>query len=210
MAVRAEDAPEIVEALREDRLHRFVCGECAHPYVTEEPLAWLNFASKRWFLCLAREAEPAWRTYEHDAVTAWRDAMITHAPPLVRGMSGGFTVRTVFGLTALRDKVAAGRAGLDDAWLEVLKLDLMRTRLRYVPVDRPRLLEVTDDALRFTVDSRPGEVLSVPRTSFEELRMDPLSWATAHEQLSRGPYVDVGRLLFSGRAAAEERSIPRG
>lgn len=209
VAVRAEDEPELVEDLRAGRLRVFACSACEHTYAVDDPLAWLDFERKHWIVCLPAGGERSWRTYENDSMTAWRESMVTHAPPLVRDMSGGFTVRTVFGLAALRDKVVALHAGLDDAWLEVLKLDLIRTVLRFLPEDRPRLIDVRDDALIFTVATRPGEVLAIPRSTYDALCMDPLSWMAAHEQVTRGPYVDVGRLLFSGRAEASVESLPQ-
>jgi len=119
--------------------------------------------------------------------------MVENAPPMVREWGKGLELRAVFGLAALREKVLLSDAGIDDAWVEALKLDLMRSG-RFGPLhpnNRPRVTQVDDKHLVF------GNI-KVQRTVVDDMMNEPVAWVRAHSSVMGGPYVDVGRLLIPG------------
>ena len=199
--------PDVVEEITHDRFQDFACEGCGQRYVVDDPLIYIDFARKHWVACLPARGEVGWHRYEQESWHAWELNMLRNAPPMVRQQAGGFTIRTVFGLAALRDKLVALRAGLDDRWLEVLKLALMREQGVLSIAHRPRLRVVEADRLRLTVRSRAMELI-VPRSRYEALLLSPLGWISALEAVSRGPYVDVGRLLIGGEEAVEGAAFP--
>jgi hypothetical protein len=195
-SLHAERSPELVEELLGERFQRVACPRCGSPYLVESPFVYVDFAAKLWISHLPRQCEPDWRSLEVHAGESFRHALADHAPSLARELAEGFRVRTVFGLSALRDKVLCLRAGLDDHLLEVLKLDLLR-RTPGIPfslASRPRLVRVDEDELVLHSPS-PGALLHVARDSIERLSAQSPAWSPVLDALSQGSYVDIGRLL---------------
>lgn len=186
---------DLRQQILEGRFQWHRCPGCGRSGVIEVPFVYIDFGRKQWVSCFTPERERDWRRLESEPLTDWKEAMITHASPVARRMSEGFVVRAVFGQAALREKLLAWEHGLDDHWLAVLVLDLMRAvpALGFHPDLRPRLVGV-GEGLRF---ASPRGELELPRARLDELRLDPLSWNAAWEAVGGGPYVDVGRLMFA-------------
>ena len=200
------DGSDQAEAILSDRFQSFSCG-CGASYVVDDPFVLVDFERGHWIAALPARNEAAWRRFEHESHQLWQLHVVRSAPPIVREMGARMTIRTTFGLAGLRDKLVALRSGLDDVALELLKLDLMRSELGLAPSLRPRLAAVEADRLLFTVRGRT-EHLAVPRERLDDIALDPLEWAVAHESVSRGPYVDVGRLLIPGHDEAARAAFP--
>ena len=198
--------PEVVDEILAARFQRYACDECGTSYTVDLPLVFLDFDARIWIGMFPLAWELRWAELEDQPRESWSKNMIDHAPPIVRSMSEGFRIRAVFGLDALREKLLCFHAGLDDAYLELLKLDLMRSTegLLFHPGHRPSLIEVDDEGLVFAIDGmsesgapRPGR-LEVPRARLEGMRMDPAAWEPALRKVKQGPYVDVGRIMLGG------------
>ena len=101
--------------------------------------------------------------------------------------------RVVFGAIAATEKHTLWQAGLDDAVVECLKLDLrLRVpRLRAHPEADLRVVRV-DDALHFATTHGAG--LRVPRRRLDQLMADRTGLAHRWPALFAGPFVDHLRL----------------
>ena len=187
---------DLRSAILAGTFQRYRCASCGAEYLVDDPFVYLDFGRKEWIASYPPSREREWPALETEPVEDWRTTMITHAAPVAREMSSGFRIRAVFGLAALREKLLCFEHGVDDGWLEVLKLDLMRSvpGIGLHPDRRPRLVDVLPDAL---VVAGAFGVLRVSRDALTQIRTDPIEWSEAWEAVTRGAWVDVGRVLLA-------------
>jgi hypothetical protein len=191
--------PDLREEVLRGTFQLFRCEACGEPYRVQDPFVYVDFGRKEWLTVFPPDRERQWPALESEPVEDWRQAMIVHAAPAARRMSAGMRIRAVFGIDALREKLLCFAHGVDDGWLEVLKLDRMRSdpSLGFHPGVRPRLVEVEADELVF---ARGSDVFALPRAALAEIQAEAVEWSTALEAVTRGAYVDVGRILLAPRA----------
>jgi hypothetical protein len=169
---------------------RFACETCARTTVIEDAFTLMDFLRKQFFVQEPPSLQPRWREREV-AVRALADRTLAPEalPPVVQDIGEGLRVRIVFGLEALREKLVCFDAALDDVALEACKLELVR-RGHSLDVEL-RLDEVQGDVLVL----RAGDDASmrVPRRDYDAVLGD--AYAPVREELARGAYVDLARLL---------------
>ncbi|MFT5586536.1 MAG: hypothetical protein ACI9VR_004135 [Cognaticolwellia sp.] len=195
--------PDLVDEILAGRFQRWPCP-CGAVQSVDQAMLYVDFGLGHWVVMLPAQGEKGWARHEQEAVASWRQNMVVNAPPMMRRLSGQSTVRCVFGLAALREKLVAWRAGLNDTWLEVLKIELMRSGVGWSPTRRPRLIEA-GDKLIFEV---AGAHLQVDPGLLTRMQLEPLDWLSAHQAVSAGPYVDVGRLLMPGQSRLDSGTLP--
>jgi hypothetical protein len=166
---------------------RFACETCARTTVIEDAFTLMDFLRKQFFVQEPPSLQPRWREREV-AVRALADRTLAPEalPPVVQDIGEGLRVRIVFGLEALREKLVCADAGLDDVALEAVKLELVRAGLP----EAPRLDSVAGDTL---VLRGPAGTAEVARADYERMTTEP--YAKLRDELARGPYVDLARLL---------------
>lgn len=187
---------DLRDAIFAGQFQRFTCEACAAGYLVEDPMMYIDFDRKEWIACYPPAREREWPSLETEPVADWRQSMVTHAARAAREMSADFRIRAVFGLAALREKLLCFAHGVDDGWLEVLKLDLLRREdgPGFHPDLRPRLLAIGADAL-WLGNTRAR--VEVPRERLTDISTSALEWSEAYEALTRGAYVDTGRILLA-------------
>lgn len=191
-SVNAARQPELVRAILAGRFHVFTCGGCGGEFVVDRPLIYIDLEARHWVHVFGRADERSWATCEAEADDLFERATSGH--PAFQQERPAVAQRTVFGLGALREKIVALRAGLDDAALEALKLDMLRRTesfswRRDAPV---RLVSVDDAELAFEQSGGDEVVVTVPRAWLDHIAGDP-DWAAARGALGAGSYVDIGR-----------------
>ncbi|MDP2307576.1 MAG: CpXC domain-containing protein [Pseudomonadota bacterium] len=193
--------PDLRRQILDGTFQRVVCPGCGAPHRLEEPFVYIDFDRKQWITCFPPAREAEWSSLESEPREDWKEAMITYAPPLVRAWSAGFTVRAVFGLAALREKLVCIDQGVHDIWLAVMQLDAM-LQLPEVGFHASRRLRLVGVDGELLIHRIPGTdtSLAVPRGRLVGMQADPLAWSAAYEALGKGPYVDVGRILLAGGA----------
>jgi hypothetical protein len=197
-------SPVYREAILEETFHAFTCDACEKKMLVEEPFIYTDFTRQHWIGVFPRSWEPAWALHEASAPEAFEQTMAgPYTPAIARKMAEGFIVRTVFGLSALREKLMMFDAGIDDALLETIKMELMKNeKAAFHPNYRPFLYSVNEQKIEmniFTVaaDQSPlSQLISVPRSLLEELKNSP-SYALLKEEFSKGSYADIGRLMMT-------------
>jgi hypothetical protein len=193
--------PEHVDAILAGTFQRLTCGGCATAFVVDRALLYLDFTNYHWVMMYPPEWRPRWREACDETVAAWRRNTVDNAPLVVRMMNDRMQVRTVFGLRGLREKLLAWRHGLDDALIEVVKLDLLASEpdLMDAPGVELDLLEITPDTLSFAaLGPAPGR-LDVDRAVVRALATDP-EWAPILTAIRRKAWVDARRLFEDGEA----------
>lgn len=188
-----------------ERFHRFECPFCREWFTAEPPLVYVDVARRQWIVQNPRGWEVGWRAREAEAQQQFVEA--TRPPHVSSGaeaLFAGTRLRVVFGMAALREKILCFEAGLDDAALEALKLDLMRSPdldLPLHPAGRPRLHEVSSDEIVLLAVPPTGDDdmarIAVPRAAVEEIAR-AAGFEGVLRELRSGSYVDVGRIMIGG------------
>jgi hypothetical protein len=199
-SINATRAPEYRQAILDGTFQRFRCSGCGAESTPLVPFIYLDFDRGNYIGVFPSSDEATWWAVEEEPLAAFDRNLGAQAPPPARGIGSHFQVRTVFGLTALREKIVVLEAGLDDAVLEALKLRLMAVMsgLSLDLAGRPRLVAVTADQLVFLVAQASADdhrQLEVPRTEYEDIAADEVLRAGFVRRLEAGPYRDAGRLL---------------
>lgn len=192
------------QAILDGTFQRLTCAACGASFRADGPLIYLDFDAKLWLSVFPTSWETTWWDHEDEPQAVFQRYMIDHCPPLVRSWAPGFTVRAVFGLDRLREKLVAHDAGIDDRVLEAYKLDLLRGMGPYElgPGARPRLREASTTEAVFHVP-RPtpdapdrGAIVRIARAELEAVAAGrDGAWAATIEAVSAGPYVDLGRIF---------------
>ncbi len=199
VSLNAPRRRDLERAIVEGQFQLAACSHCGQFFGVDDPMILMDFDRGFWIGMFPARWESGWKRVEREPLDAWRRSMVENAPPVVRSWGKDFRVRSVFGLPALRDKLLCFLAGIDDRFLELLKLKLMRGPLTLHPAARPRLIDVDTRMLTFEIP-RDDKQIVVDRQALEDIQLDPLGWAKALDEVSRGPYVDVGRILIGGDA----------
>jgi len=170
------------------------CSSCGARWEAVEPFIYIDFKLHLYVGVFPLADEAAWWQHEDAPADAFIRNLGWAAPPVARPIGDGFVVRTAFGLAALREKVVAHDAGLDDVSLEALKLRLMLTRedLSFGLDARLRLTRVEAQLLVF---ESLGATIDVDRAEYDDVRSDPELTDRVEPFLSGHPYCDLGRLL---------------
>jgi len=182
---------------------RYQCAACGAWFRVERSLWYLDVPRHRVIRCFPSSAEREWRSLESEPQSMWQ-RVVDIAPAALRiDPERGF-VRAVFGLPALREKLICLEREIDDRVLEAFKLDLCRgsAGLTLGWRSRPRLVGVDAEKLELAVPRRaPGasargdDVLAASVERLERIAGERNAWSALIELLSRGPYVDLGRIL---------------
>ncbi|HRE90621.1 MAG TPA: CpXC domain-containing protein [Myxococcota bacterium] len=197
-------SPWYAEPILDGTFQVFRCPTCNQQVVVDHPLMVVDFDTKRWIASYPRQWEPTWPRGVAHAENTYRDTLITYAPPMVSELREGLVRRVVYGLDALREKLVALQNGLDDAWLETLKLDLWRAQpdLAFGPETRPRLF-AAGETLDFNTTATDGtaRVMRVDKVALERLQAEAnLTQRAFVAALTESTYVDLGRILFYSEA----------
>lgn len=188
------DLDAALTELRDDRFQRFACPACGQRVIAARPLRWCDRRSRLWVAMLPDPAEAQWPRWERDVHTMAQWDIEQDGSTM-----DGWTLRLVFGLLALREKLLVHSAQLDDGVVELLKLELTDAHpdLERDADQRLRLVEAGDRLLSFAARDRRGrwQGAAATRQRYDAVRNDAELWATARADLVQGPYVDLGRML---------------
>jgi hypothetical protein len=167
--------PDVRERILDGTFHRFTCPACGGTVVVEQRLAYSDMPRRHWFTVFPRIDLRHRDELVAFARRSFQDTMIDRAPELVRGWASEMTVRAIFGLASLREKLTVFDAGLDDALIECLKLQLFRgsglvlhpdTYLHVVAVDTDTLV------MHYAPPGGSPSSLPVPRELYTMLEID--------------------------------------
>ena len=194
--------PEVVDAILAGTFQVFACTRCGLSYRADGPVIYTDFDDKHWIGEFPAADEAAWTALEQHATDSFRRAMIDYAPAFLRADAAGFTIRTVFGLPALAEKILLLQNRWDDRVVEAMKLRLvLESGTVLHPAHRPVVIEANAGRLTVVLPDDVGAAV-VTRADADALAADP-AWREVLALLARGPYVDIGRLMLEGRATSD-------
>ncbi|MFY9478531.1 MAG: CpXC domain-containing protein [Aquabacterium sp.] len=200
-SVNADRRPDLRQAILDDTFQQATCPHCQGSFRMEPQLSYLDVGRGHWVAAFPRTQVDDWKAVEARAQEGFNRSYGTGASAAERELGASLTTRVVFSWDALREKLIAFEAGLDDVALEELKLLLMRD-MQEPPLPlgaELRLTGVSADGteLAISVLDRTGqelESLDVPRDLLDEITADPEGWAELGASLRAGAFVDVQRL----------------
>jgi hypothetical protein len=180
---------------------------CGAQTTAIQPVLYVDFERKLWIQAVEDDRRPAFPACEAEVRTQFAEAFdTTRFPAFIAVWRDQIQPRVVFGYEELREKVVAADHDLDDAILEVLKLELLVAQPHLVRGGVQVLLleKVVDDALRFrglTFDrdgrAQLGAELDVRRSAHDGLAARRDELARTYPALFGGCYVNAQRYRFA-------------
>lgn len=200
-SVNADRRPDLREAILDETFQQVTCPHCQGQFRMEPQMNYLDVGRGQWLAAFPRDKVDDWKALEAQALEGFHKAYGPQTSAAERELGASLKVRVVFSWDALREKLLAFEAGLDDVALEELKLMLMR-EMQEPPLPlgaELRLAKVLPETaeLSLVVLDRQGaelEELTVPRELLDDIAADPDGWAELSRDLSAGAFVDVHRL----------------
>lgn len=200
-SVNADRRPDLRTAILDGSFQQTTCPHCSQDFRLEPQLNYLDVGRGQWIAAFPRQKLDGWQAVEAEAQASFDKAYGPQASAAERELGDSLKVRVVFSWDALREKLLAFEAGLDDVRLEQLKLMLMRE------MDEPPLpigaelrltgLNADTNELMIAVLDRDGsllEELDVPRELIGDIEQDQDGWAALTQELGGGAFVDLQRL----------------
>lgn len=200
-AVHVSTRRELRDAIVAGVFHRFMCPACGASTTIEKLFAYTDFDRFEWFTVVPGAELPFVGDWERFAEETFAATMRSHCPPIVRDdWAPKMRRRVVFGLAALREKLIAADAGLDDRVLEGLKLVVLRRGGIAPAIDEHlHLVGVDGEQLWLCHARATGTVrFGVPRSWYVEVEA----------ARARAEDTSFGGLVVDYRAALVERESP--
>lgn len=200
-SVNADRRPDLRRAILDGTFQSMPCPSCGTQVRLPAHLTYIDVARDQWILVEDAARVTRWREVEAEADALYGKAFGREAPQVQRSMGQDMTPRLVFGWAALREKLLADDAGLDDVVLELLKIGVLRN------VPAPPLSDTTelrlvsaDDAgmkLRWLDGATEKGIADLPldRELYDELAGNLAPWAELRGELEAGLFVDMKRIL---------------
>lgn len=208
-SVNADRRPDFRDAILQSRFQDETCPHCQTTFRLAPEFNYLDVGRNQWIASLPASRIRDWIELEDQAKESFDISYGSKAPQGARDIGDDLGVRLTFGWPALREKLLARQHAIDDAALEMLKLETIR-RVPSTPLAEGielRLVEVTDEVLTFVwIDAASEDVLEtlqVRRTLLDAILENAEAWQGIRDQLTDGPFVDMQKLFMGqGRAVA--------
>jgi hypothetical protein len=167
-SINVKRSPEARDKILRGELHRAECDACGQRMTVEKPFYYTDIERNAFFKISPRGERHLWKRASREL-----DAASSLVPEHVLS-SRGRTLRVIFGMDELREKLVAQDANLDDRHLELLKVLLVYEHPILLRWSRLRLVldAVTEDAYEFTAAYEHNQRrfrLGMPRRLVEDL-----------------------------------------
>lgn len=196
--------PHLRQALLDGELHRFTCAACGANVLVEKQLLYFDAERHHFFVVMPR-GELA---NEREGIAITRRLYdVSFGPPaaqMLQELGRAMMVRLCYGLPALREKVLADEAGLNDLALEALKCEVLGQlpELEHRATFALWLHSVseTELALVAETDGSPLPVM-VPRWTYDSIAaLGAEEILRSRPGLAKGPHVSMQRLGLAPEA----------
>ena len=202
-SVNADRRPDLRDEILAGTFQVKACPACAAAMRMPAHMSYVDIGRRQWFLIEDIARLPEWQEAVAAAAALFDDQFGPEAPAPQRALLGGGIARLVFGWPALREKLHAADAGLDDATLELLKIAVLR-RTPAPPFGdgkELRLVGATAETLSLawleTENERFIAALEVPHDIYDGIADNPAPWAELRASVAEGLYVDMNRLVLA-------------
>lgn len=195
ISINAARSPHLRNALLDQTLHCFLCGCCQMSFTVDVDMNWIDFERKHWLRIFPLAERNNWEKLIHQSTDTYQRYLVDDsAPSVARSLGEGMRVRSVFGLGALREKIIAWDASLDDRILAICQWTLFLEQANTDQLGMPRLISCSDNTLRFV--SEDGKWLWEKPLDFYHKLENECKHAAELQNLLSGPWVDPMRLFY--------------
>jgi len=210
-SVNASRRPDLRAAIMDKSFQATSCPACQTTIRLPVHLTYIDVERGQWLLVEDTARQPDWAMAEAEADMLYAESFGRAAPPLQRETGLAMKPRLVFGWAALREKLIAQDASLDDVVLELLKISILRNVPSSPLADTTELRLVRADADTLTlrwmnaVNEEGIAELPLERGLYDEFAGSLEAWADLQADLQAGLFVDMKRILITPvREAAGE------
>jgi hypothetical protein len=202
-SVNADRRPDLRQAILDGTFQSMVCPNCKTQIRLPSHLTYIDMARGQWILVENSEQIEQWRDVEGEAQALYDKTFGPKAPEIQRSLGKSLVPRLVFGWPALREKLLAKTAGLDDVILELLKISVLRnvpgppmgdtTELRLIDTEDSQL------SLRWLESTTEQGIADLPveRELYSDLAGNVEPWAELKGELEAGLFVDMKRIVIA-------------
>ena len=201
-SVNADRRPDLREQILRHEFQAQTCVSCAASFRLPPRFTYQHFAQQLWVIVVPRTDLPKWQELDAETTEIFATNYGPDSPPLAQQIGREISPRLAFGWPAIREKLVARAAGLDDVDLELTKMAVIRqvpgspltddTELRLDRVEGDTLVLAWVEG----VAEAPLKALRVPRGLYDEIAADTTAWAPLRAQLAGHAFVDLNRLLL--------------
>jgi hypothetical protein len=208
-SVNVKRQPEARQRILSGELHRAACSACGQTMTVEKPFYYTDFDRNVLFKVLPTSERHTWKqaSTDLDKASGFIPADLSDA--------GARTLRVLFGMDELREKIVAQDANIDDRLLELLKVLVVYEHPILLKWARLRLVleEVTETELRFSAgyehDQRRFHI-AMPKDVADDLADHPemaKKWAAEahHDSVFKLPDHWVNMWRWSPQPTALDR-----
>lgn len=202
-SLNAGRRPDLRQAVLDCTFQSMACPNCGTTVRFPAHLTYIDMERGQWILVEDASRLMEWQEVEVEAQDLYDRFFGKRAPPLQQSMGEEMTPRLVFGWPALREKLIAQAAGLDDVTLELFKISVLRN----VPappladMSELRLIEAEGDTLllRWLNAANEEGIVDLPleRSLYDEFVGTVESWAELRAELEGVLFVDMKRILLA-------------
>ena len=201
-SVNADRRPDLRDAILDGSFQREACPSCATRFRAEPQFSYIELGRRLYIVVWPLAQRSDWPAAVAHSEAAFALAYGECAGPEARALAEGVALRTAFGWPALREKLLAARAGIDDATLELAKLAVLR-RVGRAPLPgrlELRLIGQRTEMLQLAwVDAQSGrseQAIEVDAALIAQIEADAPAWQVLRDELLASPLVDFQRELL--------------
>ena len=200
-SVNADRKPALRDQILDESFQREDCPGCKHGFRIEPELTYLDVGRGVWIGCWQASRLSSWQTWAQQAQASFDKAFGKGGPAEARAIGDGLTVRVTFGWSALREKIVALEAGIDDVALELAKATIIRQEGGAPPANADlRLLAADDEALVLAWVDREGGLrtgeFAVDRSLLDGIEQAGAAYDALRADVDGGIHVDLQRALL--------------
>ena len=204
-SVNADRRADLRQAILDQTFQYHDCLACGRGFRVDPSFSYFHLAAGLWIAVFPSAERDDWRGREASARAVYDSGYGMQAPHLARALCAAVRPRLVFGWTALREKLVAQAAGLDDLQLELTKLLILRAggptpfgkaiELRLIAADASdlhfaRIIAGRDELL---------DELTAPRGLYDQIDLESPDWRPLRRDFAGALFVDIER-LYGGAA----------
>ena len=196
-SINADRRPDLREAILVDSFQDARCPACGNASRIEPDFTYVDAGRGQWLLAMPAREMPHYRAREAQASALFASTYGGRAPQAAQEVGVTMKPRLTFGWPAAREKLLVRDLGLDDAVVELVKLDLLRrvSEAPMAPGVEQRLVGLENDRMRFAwVGAEDEGVLSevsIGRELYDAIAADAEGWAEIRSLLEDGFFVDM-------------------
>jgi len=208
-SVNADRRPDFRDAIINDTFQFETCEKCGETFRLDPGFVYLDVTRRQWISAQPAASLGDWPQESEKAAEGRAESYGDEVPPAAQEVGKALQARVTFGWPALREKIIANAAGIDDVALELTKAALMRTQgdLALSMGRELRLQKAGEEGLQVAIVEAQSEAvietLTLPFGFYQTIADGIADWGETAKTLGAGTFVDVQKLYIGDAEDAE-------